>query len=81
MAPFKCNLKQNVSKKMLCMLIWCYHFTYNSFAVSFTTAETGGIVITPLPPSEKKPGVIMKPFFGVEPVLMDDEVSAASILT
>ena len=44
-----------------------------------TLAETGGIAITPLPQSEKKPGFIMKPFFGVEPVLMDDKVSVLSI--
>ena len=42
-------------------------------------AETGGIAITPLPQSEKKPGFIMKPFFGVEPVLMDDKASVLSI--
>lgn len=41
--------------------------------------ETGGIAITPLPQSERKPGFIMKPFFGVEPVLMDDNVSVKSV--
>ena len=44
-----------------------------------TIAETGGIAITPLPQSERKPGFIMKPFFGVEPVLMDDNVSVKSV--
>jgi acetyl-CoA synthetase len=36
--------------------------------------ETGGIMITPLPgASALKPGSAAMPFFGVEPVLMDDE--------
>ena len=39
----------------------------------FTAAETGGITITPLPQSEVKPGFVMKPFLGVEPVLMDEQ--------
>jgi len=34
--------------------------------------ETGGIMITPLPgDTDSKPGAAMKPFFGVEPVLLD----------
>ena len=45
----------------------------------FNIAETGGIAITPLPESERKPGFIMKPFFGVEPVLMDDNASVKSV--
>ena len=44
-----------------------------------TLAETGGIAITPLPQSESKPGFIMKPFFGVEPVLMNDKASVKPI--
>ena len=47
----------------------------------FNIAETGGIAITPLPQSERKPGFIMKPFFGVEPVLMNDNVSVLSVTT
>ena len=47
----------------------------------FNIAETGGIAITPLPQSERKPGFIMKPFFGVEPVLMDDNASVLFITT
>ena len=36
--------------------------------------ETGAIMITPLPGvSDLKPGSAMKPFFGVEPVLVDNE--------
>jgi len=49
----------------------CYFFIHN------TIAETGGIALTSLPQPEKKPGLIMKPFFGVEPVLMDDRVSVS----
>ena len=45
----------------------------------FNIAETGGIAICPLPQSEKRPGFIMKPFFGVEPVLLDDNASAKSV--
>jgi len=36
--------------------------------------ETGGILITPLPGAiEIKPGMATMPFFGVQPVLVDDE--------
>ena len=36
--------------------------------------ETGGILITPLPGAiDIKPGMATMPFFGVEPVLVDDE--------
>ncbi|MBF0287750.1 MAG: acetate--CoA ligase [SAR324 cluster bacterium] len=36
--------------------------------------ETGGILITPLPGATKtKPGSATRPFFGVEPVLVDNE--------
>ena len=36
--------------------------------------ETGGILITPLPAiSDLKPGSAMIPFFGIEPVLLDEE--------
>ena len=45
----------------------------------FNVAETGGIAISPLPQSEKKPGFIMKPFFGVEPVLLDENASVKSV--
>jgi len=33
--------------------------------------ETGGVMITPLPGDDAKPGAAMKPFYGVEPVLLD----------
>lgn len=36
--------------------------------------ETGGVMIVPLPgATAAKPGAASKPFFGVEPVLLDDE--------
>ena len=36
--------------------------------------ETGGILITPLPgATELKPGSATRPFFGIKPVLLDDE--------
>ena len=54
--------------------LFCFLLTFKC-----TLAETGGIAITPLPQSEKKPGFIIKPFFGVEPVLMDDKASVLSI--
>jgi acetyl-CoA synthetase len=39
--------------------------------------ETGGIVITPLPGAmPTKPGSAAKPFFGVKPVIVDDEGNA-----
>ena len=41
--------------------------------------ETGGIMMTPLPgDTDTKPGSCMRPFFGVEPVLLDPDVSIAS---
>ena len=44
------------------------------------SAETGGIAITPRPgpdDSTPKPGFPMRPFFGIEPVLMDEHVSSS----
>ncbi len=44
-------------------------------SVYFT--ETGGINIAPLPAYEcnpLKPGFVMKPFFGVQPVIVDNQV-------
>jgi acetyl-CoA synthetase len=41
--------------------------------------ETGGILITPLPGFERlKPGMAMRPFFGVEPALLDEQGSVLS---
>ena len=56
------------------------HKQENNFAPFLTFPETGGIAISPLPQSEKKPGFIMKPFFGVEPVLMNPKVSVAKLV-
>lgn len=44
----------------------------------FGALETGGICIAPKPsePDEEiVPGMAMRPFFGIKPVLMDTEVS------
>jgi acetyl-CoA synthetase len=36
--------------------------------------ETGGILITPLPGAHTlKPGSASRPFFGVEPIILDDQ--------
>ena len=46
----------------------------------YTLAETGGIMITPRPSTTDtvpKPGYPMTPFFGIEPVLVDEHVSTA----
>lgn len=42
-----------------------------------STIETGGIMIVPYPAPENqvwKPSCPMRPFFGVDPVLLDDKV-------
>ena len=42
------------------------------------STETGGIAIAPRPSPDDhtpKPGYPMRPFFGIEPVLVDDQVS------
>lgn len=44
--------------------------------------ETGGICISPKPSdpdAEIIPGMAMRPFFGIEPVLMDTEVRGSSV--
>ena len=50
---------------------------YKCETFSIFSPETGGIAITPYPApsgSRHKPGFPMKPFFGVEPVIVDDKV-------
>lgn len=53
---------------------------YNNYVCtikSLITAETGGIMITPRPSpddSTPKPGFPTRPFFGIDPVLVDDKV-------
>ena len=44
--------------------------------------ETGGIAIAPRPSpddSTPKPGYPMRPFYGIEPVLVDDKVCNVDI--
>ena len=49
----------------------------NSMISLFCLPETGGISIAPRPSpddSTPKPGFPMRPFFGIQPVLVDDQV-------
>ena len=46
--------------------------------VSFVLTETGGIAITPRPSApgaEIRAGMPMRPFFGINPALMDEKVN------
>lgn len=49
----------------------------------FMSAETGGICIAPRPSdpdAEIIPAMVMRPFFGIQPALMDDKVSSYYLL-
>ncbi len=54
---------------------WLYHQVGHDrcpIVDSWWQTETGGIMIVPLPGAcDMKPGAAMRPFFGVEPVLLD----------
>ena len=56
---------------------WYYHIVGNENCPIVDTwwqTETGGILITPLPGATKlKPGSATRPFFGIEPALMDPD--------
>ena len=56
---------------------WYYHVVGDSRCPIVDTwwqTETGGILITPLPGAiDAKPGSATLPFFGIQPVLVDDE--------
>ena len=56
---------------------WYYHIVGESRCPVVDTwwqTETGGILITPLPgATDLKPGSATQPFFGIEPVLLDDK--------
>jgi acetyl-CoA synthetase len=56
---------------------WYYHKVGNERCPIVDTwwqTETGGIMIVPLPGAvDAKPGSASKPFFGVEPVLLDEQ--------
>ena len=61
----------------------CNYNTYLLNAYSLITTETGGIMITPRPSpdnSTPKPGFPMRPFFGIDPVLVDDKVHIFSYM-
>jgi len=57
--------------------LWYYHVVGNSHCPIVDTwwqTETGGILISPLPGVTKlKPGSATRPFFGIQPCLMDAE--------
>ena len=53
-------------------LFWCFK----------TQIETGGIAITPRPSevgAEIKPAMPMRPFFGIEPALLDKKVKGIEV--
>ncbi len=56
---------------------WYYHIVGNGLCPIVDTwwqTETGGILITPLPgATDLKPGSATRPFFGVEPAIVDEQ--------
>ncbi len=56
---------------------WYYHVVGNGRCPVVDTwwqTETGGILITPLPgATDLKPGAATRPFFGIEPAIVDDQ--------
>jgi acetyl-CoA synthetase len=56
--------------------LWYYHVVGNSQCPIVDTwwqTETGGILISPLPGAiAQKPGSVTRPFFGIQPVLVDE---------
>ena len=56
---------------------WYYHVVGNGVCPVMDTwwqTETGGILITPLPgATDLKPGSATRPFFGIEPAIVDDQ--------
>ena len=56
---------------------WYYHVVGNGLCPIVDTwwqTETGGILITPLPgATDLKPGSATRPFFGVEPAIVDEQ--------
>ena len=67
------------AKKLVCSCIFgTIPLKFHAAMTFFTHAtETGGIMITPRPSpddSTPKPGFPMRPFFGIDPVLVDDKV-------
>lgn len=58
------------------LIFTCTPYSSVKIDVLFAT-ETGGICISPRPSSpgaEIKPAMPMRPFFGIEPVIMDEQV-------
>lgn len=57
--------------------IQCVTIIHNLFYIT-TIIETGGVMIAPRPSSSDstpKAGYPMSPFFGIDPVLLDNNVS------
>jgi len=56
---------------------WLYHTVGEdkcSIVDTYWQTETGGIIISPLPgATPQKPGSCTKPFFGIQPVLLDEK--------
>ena len=62
----------------MCIHIHYVNVGYSLYMYSIPFTETGGISIAPRPsPNNQtpKPGFPMRPFFGIEPVLVDEEVN------
>jgi len=57
--------------------LWYYQVAGNSdcpIVDTYWQTETGGIIISPLPgATDLKPGAALKPFFGIQPVLLDEK--------
>ena len=53
------------------------HIVYTCTYVYVLPTETGGVLISPRPSPDNhtpKPGFPMRPFYGIEPVLVDEKV-------
>ena len=66
----------------VCIQSLVYVFDLNLMAFSTFYSETGGIMIVPYPAPENqiwKPSCPLRPFFGVDPVLLNEQVSEVLI--
>ncbi len=62
-------------------MLMCY--TSLIFWNCMTSTETGGVLISPRPSPDNhtpKPGYPMRPFFGIDPLLVDDKVPVATFI-
>ena len=65
-----CLLIDTYGQTGLLLLYWQKYFMFFSL-----TAELGGFALSPWPGSKLKPGVCAKPFFGVEPIIVNEKVN------